>query len=100
MLVHHAHAGSQRQARVPAGKRPSLDHYAAGVGDIMTEEDVDERALSRAVLAEERHDLAAPDRERDVVVGYQRAEPLGDAAQFEQRSGSAVRRRTSHILRR
>ncbi len=46
-------------------------------------EDVHQRRLARAVLAEQGVDLARFDGQVDVVVGDESAEALGDAAQFE-----------------
>jgi hypothetical protein len=47
--------------------------------------DLDQRRLAGAVLAEQRVDLAGMERERDVIQRLRGAEPLGDAAQFENR---------------
>ena len=49
----------------------------------MAEKDVHQRGLARAVLAQKGHDLAAPQRQRDAVIGEKRAEPLGDARKAE-----------------
>src|SRR5919199_534355 len=51
-------------------------------------EDLHQRGLARAVLAEQSKDLAAMERDRDVVVGSHRPEGLGDAPHLEDgRSG-------------
>ena len=49
-------------------------------------EDLHQRRLAGAVLAEEGVDLARPDREVDVVVGAERGEILGDADRREGRA--------------
>ena len=49
-------------------------------------EDVHQRGLAGAVLAEQAVDLTRLDGQVDVVVGDERAEALGDAAQFEPHS--------------
>ena len=50
-------------------------------------EDLDERRLSGAVVAEQAQNLAAVDFERDVVKYVDRAERLVDAGQLEQWRG-------------
>ena len=61
---------------VDAGSRPSS-------GVVEAVEHVHQRGLAGAVLAQQGVDLARLDDEVDVVVGDQRAEALGDAAQLE-----------------
>ena len=58
----------------------AVDEHLALVGLDQPVEDVHERALAGAVLAEEGMDLAGPDVEVDVVVGEDAGELLGDAA--------------------
>ena len=53
----------------------------AGVRLVDAGQDLDERALAGAVLADQRVDLTGPELERDVVERLGRAEPLRDAAQ-------------------
>ena len=55
------------------------------VGRVEPVEDVHQRRLAGAVLAEQRMDLAAAQVEVDVVVGEHAREPLRDPAQLEQR---------------
>ena len=57
----------------------------AGVRPAETAQDLDQRRLARAVLAEERMDLAARNGERDVVERDGRAECLAQAVGFDRR---------------
>ncbi len=57
----------------------------SGIGLVEPEDDVHERALSGAVLAEEAVDLALIEREVDVLVGDHARERLGHTAHFEDR---------------
>src|SRR3712207_7079858 len=50
------------------------------------EEDAHERGLAGPVLAQETYDLTFRETKVDRVVGGQRAEPLGDAGEAEERS--------------
>ena len=70
VLVDHPEAGRDRVARAsgtPPG-RPSMQDLP-GVGLVQPVEDVHERALAGAVLAEEGMDLAGREVEVDAVVG-------------------------------
>ena len=49
----------------------------------MAEQDVHQRGLAGAVLAEQREDLAAAQLEIDRVVGDERAEALADAGKLQ-----------------
>ena len=74
VLVHHADAGRERRAGRAVGQGVER---AAVVGDaddarlrhIVAEEDVHQRRLAGAVLAEKREDLALVERQVDGVVG-------------------------------
>ena len=63
------------------GLPPSTD--LAGVGLVEPVEDVHQRRLARAVLAEQRVHLAATELEVDVVVGDDAGERLRDPAHLE-----------------
>ena len=82
MLVHHADAGIERRLRrarrraARARRRAPATAIVPCVGDVVAEEDVHQRRLAGAVLAEQRQDLAAPQLEVDGVVGDERAEAL------------------------
>jgi hypothetical protein len=53
-------------------------------------EDLDERRLARAVLAEQRDDFAAPDGHADVTESLGPAEALGDAIDPKHRRRYAL----------
>ena len=98
MLVHHADAGIERGLR-RAGRerreRAVRPRHAdrSLVGHIVAEQDVHQRGLAGAVLAEQREDFPAPQLEIDGVVGDERAEALADAGklQDERRLGGSDR---------
>ena len=69
VLVDHPQAGLDRVARRPEHDRPAVEADLALVGPVEAGEDVHQRALAGAVLAEQRVDLAGPQLEVDVVVG-------------------------------
>src|SRR5439155_22887508 len=48
-------------------------------------DEIEQRRLAGAVGADQTDDLAAADRDRDVAVGDEAAEPLPDATSFEER---------------
>src|SRR5687768_13901766 len=83
MLVHHADAA--RQGGLGPSRRQALAERldAALVGYVMAEQDVHQRGLAGAVLAQQRQDLSSMQIEADRIVGQQRAEPLGDAGEAE-----------------
>ena len=83
VLVHHADAGAHGVAGSCERLRGAVEQDLALVGLVQAVEHVHERGLARAVLAQQAVDLACLDREVDVVVGRERAEALGDAAQLE-----------------
>ncbi len=84
VLEHHADAEAPRLRRVAHGKRPAFPEYLAGVGLDDAVDDLDERALAGAVLAEQRVNLAGGDRKAYVVVRQRTRITLGDAPQLEQ----------------
>ena len=65
--------------------RPALAVDAAG-------DDLDQRGFAGAVVAEERHHLAALDVEADAAQRLDRPEMLGNAFEPEQRRGAGCRR--------
>ena len=86
VLVDHADAGSERGMGRARRQRdqPAFgagDLHRAGIGDVVAEEDVHQRRLAGAVLAEQGEDLAAAQGEVDAVIGEQRPEALGDAGE-------------------
>jgi hypothetical protein len=85
VLVHHPDPVVDRLARRVDPHRLALDQDLALVGVVEPVEDVHQRRLAGAVLAEERVDLAAPELEIDVVVREDAREALGHPPQFEDR---------------
>jgi len=49
------------------------------IGHVVAEQDIHQRGLAGAVLAEQREDFAAPQLQVDRVIGDKRAEALADA---------------------
>ena len=66
MLVHHADAGRDRLARTADAHRLAVDADLAGVGLVEAVDDVHQRRLAGAVLADDAVDDAARDDEIDV----------------------------------
>ena len=89
MLVDHADAAGDRVGRPGDGDRLAVEQDLARVGREQPVQDVHQRALAGAVLAEEGVDLAGPDEQVDAVVGDDAGEALGDAAHLEARGGRA-----------
>ena len=102
VLVHHADAGRERGARLAGRERAAHDLDGARVGDVVAEEDVHQRRLAGAVLAEKRDDLALVQGEADAVVG-ERAAPKRLVMPSRRRTtgaATAVSPRTSARCRR
>ena len=78
--------GRDRVARRAERDRPPVDPDLAGVGPVEPVEDVHERALAGAVLAEQGVDLADAQVEVDAVVGDDAREALDDAAAARPRA--------------
>ena len=91
MLMHHADAGIDGIARGVEGDTHPAHLEMTGVGSVQPGEDVGERGLAGAVLAEERMHLADAHIEVHVVIGDDTGEPLGDAEGGHRRSGDRLR---------
>ena len=87
MLVHHADAGGDGLLGAAGDLGPAVDGDLALVGLQQPVEDVHQGGLAGAVLPQQAVDLTGDDVQVDVVVGDQRPEALGDAAQPETRRG-------------
>jgi hypothetical protein len=87
VLVDHPEAGRDRLARRSERDLPAVHQDLAGVRLVQPGEDVHERALARAVLTEQRMDLARAHVEVDGVVGEDAGEGLDDAVRLERRHG-------------
>ncbi len=85
VLVHHADPGVERVARRGERDRLAVEEDLALVRPVEAGEDVRERRLAGAVLAEQRVHLALGRLEVDAVVRDDAGEPLGDPAQRDGR---------------
>ena len=65
----------------------AADGEGAGVGLVRAGDNFDQRALARAVFAEQRVDFAGLQGEIDPAQGPGAAERFGDGAEFEERGG-------------
>ena len=83
MLVDHSDARGDGVGGVGEGRRLAVDQNLALLGPIQPVQDVHEGRFARAVLAEKGVYLPRPDSEVYTVVGYERAESLGDPTQFQ-----------------
>jgi hypothetical protein len=85
VLVHHRDAGGERAGGPGRAIRRTAEPHAAGIGAEDAEDDVAQRRLAGAVLAEQAVDLAGGDVERYAVERGEVAEALADAVDREQR---------------
>ena len=85
MLVDHSDPVLDRVARRREGDPLSLDQDLALVGVVQAVEDVHQRRLSGAVLAEQRVHLSLAQVEVDVVVCKYPGKALRDSPELEQR---------------
>jgi hypothetical protein len=83
--MNHRDAGIERVARRVELDRLTPQPDLAVVRPVEAGEDVGQRRLARAVLAEQCVDLADGRLEVDVFVGDDRGEPLGDPPQRDCR---------------
>ena len=83
MLVHHSDPGCDRAVRRGEVGRCAVEQDLPVVRPVEAVEDVHERRLAGAVLAEERVHLAPAQVEIDPVVRENTGEALRDAAQLE-----------------
>jgi hypothetical protein len=81
MLKHHADANGARLRRAADPNRLAQPVDAARVRLHHPVDDFDERALSRAILAQQCMDFVLPDRQIDRVIGKAAGKLLGNAAQ-------------------
>ena len=83
VLVDHADPRGHRVPRPVEAHGLAVDEDLALVGLVEAVQDVHESRLARAVLAEERVDVAFFNSEVDVVVRDEGAEPFGDPLEFQ-----------------
>ena len=85
VLEHHRDAERARVVRAADRGRRAVPEEVAGVRRGRAVDDLHERRLARAVLAEDRVDLSGRDRERDVVVRNDVPVALRDVPELEAR---------------
>ena len=85
VLMHHADAGRQRIGGGVDDEGFTADADAAGVGGIQSEQDIHQRGLAGAILAEQAQHLTGPQRQIDGAIGMHVAKALVDSAHFQQR---------------
>ena len=83
VLVHHADAGGHGVARAAEGDGFVVDEDLALGGLVESVQDVHQRGLAGAVLAEQTVNLPGFNNHVNVVVGYQGAEAFGDPLEFK-----------------
>ena len=86
VLEHRRDAVFGRVARAPEADRGAVDQDLAVGRLVDAGEDLDQRRLAGAVVAEEAMDLAGIDLDVDVAERDDRAEMLGDAAELDGRN--------------
>ncbi len=97
VLEHHADARVDRVGGAAQGQRLTVHLDRALVGLLDPVEDLHQRRLPRAVLADDGVDGTAADRHLDVLVGHDTGEAFGDAVQFDGR-GRATARGARRVL--
>ena len=83
MLVHHADARGDSGGGITGGKGLAKGFDVTLVSHIVTEQDVHERCLARAIFAKQGQYLAAVQCKRNIAIGGERAETLGDMRQAQ-----------------
>jgi hypothetical protein len=90
MLMHHADAMGNRIGRATQVDDAARNADLALIGPKMAVEDVHQRRLAGAVLADQPADAAARDYEIDVAVRGGRAEAFADPAQLDRGRSRSV----------
>jgi hypothetical protein len=90
VLEHHADAERTRRLRVGDPDGAAVPQDLALVGVEHAVDDLDQRALAGAVLAQQRVDLAGAHLQAHAVVGEHAGEALGDPAQLQAGRGGVV----------
>ena len=103
VLVHHADAGGDGVGRALEAHRCAVDGHRPVVGPLHAVDDLHERRLAGAVLPDDGVDLALAHDERDVAVGDDAGEALGDARELDDDIGGDAGRccgRRGHVASR
>ena len=88
VLVDGGDAAGEGVARRGEDDRLAVDEHGALVGPLEAGEDLDQRRLAGAVVAEQADHLAGTDADRHVGERHHRAEELRDGAGFDDRASS------------
>ncbi len=97
LLVDHADAGGQRVAGGAEMHRPPVDAHLAVIAGMDAGDDLHQRRLAGAVLADEAMHLAGQQREVDARQRGHAAERLADPGQLQDRLASARWRALAHV---
>jgi len=89
MLKHHRHPRRPRRRRIGRRVGRAAQAHRAAIGFDEAVYHLDQRGLARAILAQERVDLALADIERHGIIGDHARIGLGEAIDAEQRRGHA-----------
>ena len=101
VLVDHADARPDRILGAVDLALLPVDPDGPAIGPVVAVEDVHQRRLAGAVLADDAVDRAGGDLQIDGLVGVDRAEALVDAAELDRRRrGSTARARGRRLVRR
>ncbi len=84
LLVERDDPGAVGDAHIGELDLFAVAQHRAGIGGVQAGQDLDERRLAGAVLAEQRVDLSRPHREARVLERVHAVEPLGDVARLER----------------
>ena len=87
VLMHGRDAAAQRIARVGELGLHAVEQDGAAARLVEAGQDLDQRRLAGAVVAEQADDLAGRHRHGDVGQRLHAGETLGDVAQLDQRCG-------------
>ena len=93
LLMHHADAGREGVARRAEMDLVAVERHAAAILRVYARDDLHQRRLAGAVLADQAVDLAGAQHEIDVAQGRDAAEGLRDAIHGEPRRAVARRGR-------
>ena len=85
LLLHHSDAERVRLLRRQSGDRSPVHQDLAAVGPQRARQEVDQRALARAVLAEQSVDAAADELDRDLAEHGIAEERLRDIPRSQDR---------------
>ncbi len=91
LLGDHDDAGGERGARIGEAARRAVEPHGPAVRLVGTAQNLDQGRLAGAVLADQRVDLAAAQRERHVGERLGGAEPLREVVDGEPRIGHGTR---------